>query len=172
MDRPEHKNANWFLGTEVEATPMQGHQTLFVIGIQNVAETIKIARQNNLEHVYLGANMSFLPQSEQDWSHWTNTIDSLLDADLWVTLDYDRVFHENVIAMGHQTREKFISMISVKIPHIEMLNANACIKIDDKDFKATNTGVWVHKVCDLKDHKCYTEWSAYTQDTVIEQEQL
>jgi len=168
MDRPEHENAKWFVGTEVEATPMQGHLTLFVIGIQNVETTIKVARANNIEHVYLGANMSFLPQSEHDWKFWTDTVDKLLDADLWVTLDYDRVFHENVLAMGHQTHNKFISMISVKLPHIEKLNGNACLKIDDKDFQFSNKGVWVHRVNDLRTVQTYTGWNDYAQDEVIE----
>ena len=167
MDRPEHTNAKWFVGTEVEATPMQGHKTLFVIGIQDVVRTIEIAQEQDIEHVYLGANMSFLPQSEHDWKFWTETIDALLDADLWVTLDYDRVFHENVLAMGHQTHAKFISMISVKLPHIDKLNGNACLKLDDKDFKLSNTGVWVHKINDLRTDETYTGWTQYTNDEVI-----
>ena len=167
MNRPEHTNAKWFVGTEVEATPMQGHKTLFVIGIQDVARTIEIAQEQDIEHVYLGANMSFLPKTEHDWKFWTDTVDKLLEAGLWVTLDYDRVFHENVLAMGHQTHGKFISMISVKLPHINKLNANACLKIDDKDFEFSNKGVWVHRVNDLQNHECYTDWSAYTKDEVL-----
>ena len=167
MDRPEHKNAKRFLGTEVEATPMQGHRTLFVIGLQDVDETISLAQEHNIEHVYLGANMSFHPYGTLEWESWKHTVDQLLDADLWVTLDYDRVYHEKVQEMGHQSSAKFISMISVKLPNIKNLNANACLKIDDKDFKFSNTGVWVHRVCDLQNYECYTDWSAYTKDEVI-----
>ena len=173
MKRPYHNNketdiVTTFIGTEVENSPMLGHKTLFIVGIQDVNKIIATTKDEDIEHVYLGANMSFLPQSEHDWTFWTETIDKLLDAGLWVTLDYDRVFHENVLVMGHQTNSKFISMISVKLPHIEKLNGNACIKIDDKDFKLSNTGVWVHKLNDLQTDETYTGWSAYTQDTVIE----
>ena len=41
-------------------------------------------------------------------------------------------------------RISLFSMISVLLPYIDQQwNYNACIKIDDKDFKASNPGVWV-----------------------------
>ena len=58
-------------------------------------------------------------------------------------------------------------MISVKLPYESLLNYNACLKIDDKDFRASNPGVWVHRVHDLKDPDKFTDWSKYTNDEVI-----
>ena len=173
MKRPYHNNketdiVTTFIGTEVENSPMLGHKTLFIVGIQDVNKIIETAKDEDIEHVYLGANMSFLPQTEQDWQFWTATIDKLLDADLWVTLDYDRVFHENVLAMGHQSNPKFISMISLKLPHIDKLNGNACIKIDDKDFQHSNKGVWVHNLRNLQTPHTYTGWNEYTQDKPLD----
>jgi hypothetical protein len=41
------------------------------------------------------------------------------------------------------------------------------LKIDDKDFNATNPGVWTHSLHDLKDRNKFTPWSAYSNDTII-----
>ena len=61
----------------------------------------------------------------------------LLKSDIWVTLDYDVKHHENVLEGGMTEYDTFIPMISIKLPYISQLNYNACIKIDDKDFKAS-----------------------------------
>jgi len=61
----------------------------------------------------------------------------------------------------------FIPMISVKLPYIKQFGYNAVIKIDDKDFAATNPGVWCHSLHDLQTREAFTDWSRYTKDEVI-----
>jgi hypothetical protein len=58
-------------------------------------------------------------------------------------------------------------MISVKLPYIRQFGYNATIKLDDKDFAATNPGVWCHSLHDLQNYKVFTDWSKYTKDEVI-----
>ena len=41
------------------------------------------------------------------------------------------------------------------------------LKIDDKDFKATNPGVWSHSLHDLQDRKKFTPWADYKNDTIL-----
>ena len=41
------------------------------------------------------------------------------------------------------------------------------IKLDDKDFNATNPGVWVHSVHDLMKRKTFTSWDKYKQDKPV-----
>jgi hypothetical protein len=41
MNRPEHENVNFFVGTEVERTPAFGKRTLFVVGWQPVLEIVQ-----------------------------------------------------------------------------------------------------------------------------------
>ena len=41
------------------------------------------------------------------------------------------------------------------------------LKIDDKDFKATNPGVWVSYVQEHLDRKKFTDWEKYTKDLPI-----
>ena len=59
-------------------------------------------------------------------------------------------------------------MISVKLPHIDKLNDNACIKLDDKDFQHSNTGVWVHSIKELQTYNTHTDWNQYTQDKPLD----
>ena len=93
-------------------------------------------------------------------------INPLLDRGYTVTLDYDVRYHEWVLESGYNEKNNFISQISVKLPYIDQLNYNACIKIDDKDFKATNPGVWIHQVHDLQDRNKFTDWSKYENDNI------
>ena len=58
--------------------------------------------------------------------------------------------HEHIVNFDYNRFENFISQISVKMPKIDNLNENACVKIDDNDFKFSNKGVWIHNVKDLK----------------------
>ena len=41
------------------------------------------------------------------------------------------------------------------------------VKIDDKDFKASNPGVWCHSLHELQKRRVYTDWSEYVGDTTI-----
>ena len=61
----------------------------------------------------------------------------------------------------------FIPMISVKLPYIQQLGYNATIKLDDKDFNASNPGVWCHSLHDLKNRNVFTDWSKYTKDQIL-----
>jgi len=161
-----------FIGTEVENTPMLGHKTLFIVGIQDIEAIIRVASDENIEHIYLGANMSFDPETESERDDWDTMIDSLLNAGFWVTLDYDIFYHEYVLEAGYNEQNKFISMISVKLSYIDQLNYNACVKIDDKDFKASNAGVWVHSARDLLPRDKFTAWEQYTQDKPVDLQQV
>jgi hypothetical protein len=175
MDREGYtEDTNFFIGTEVEHTPMYGQRTLFVIGLQNPKEILARALNNKCAHIYLGANQSFNPSHTskdpdvQSWRDWDFMVMELLKNDIWVTLDYDVKYHETILDYGMTEYDTFIPMISVKLPFIGQLGYNACIKLDDKDFRATNPGVWTHKVHDLMDRKVYTDWTKYTKDEIIE----
>ena len=91
----------------------------------------------------------------------------LLNKKYWVTLDIDVGQVEGLLESGLTEHNRFIPMISVKIPYASQLGYNACVKIDDKDFDATNPGVWVHRMHDLKEKAVFTDWSKYTRDTII-----
>jgi len=171
MERPYNNsvsnNVTCFIGTEVEHTLMFGKRTLFVVGTQDIDAIVRVLKEEEIEHVYLGANMSFSPESKLDWDSWDKLITSLLEANFWVTLDYDHSYNEEVIGKGYNSYNRFIAMISVKFPFIDELNYNACIKIDDKGFDTTNPGVWVHKLHKLQCSEGYTDWSKYTKDKPV-----
>tara|TARA_Y200000002_G_scaffold379366_1_gene388490 strand:- start:1060 stop:1605 length:546 start_codon:yes stop_codon:yes gene_type:complete len=167
----EKTNIDYFVGLEVEKTPAYDKKTLFVVGVKPYRDIIKLANRNDCDHIYLGANQSFNITGDlgtsQESEDWDEMVTELLKAGYWVTLDYDVRFHEFVLESGYNEHDQFISMISVKLPYIEQLNYNACIKIDDTNFKATNPGVWVYYASELKDRKKFTSWDEYGKDQPI-----
>jgi len=156
----------FFVGKEIEHTAAYGMDTLFVTGLQNPAEVLVLAKQEKVKHVYFGANQSFKPNSTNELEHWQQMIVSLLKQDFWCTLDFDNKYAEDVLETGLNDHRKFISMISVKLPYLTQFNYNATIKIDDKDFEATNAGVWTHQLHDLLSKDKFTDWDQYKEDEI------
>lgn len=171
MDRNGHtEETKFFVGTEVEHSPAYGQRTLFVVGLQPKQEILTRALNNKCPHIYLGANQSFNPDltDSEALIQWDNLCIDLLRDGIWVTLDFDAKYAETILEGGMTEYDTFIPMISLKLPYISQFNYNATLKLDDKDFKATNPGVWCHSVHDLKDRSKFTDWSKYTQDEIIE----
>jgi len=160
----------FFTGTEVEHTPAHGLKTLFVVGVDDHGKIVSMAREHDCQHIYLGANQSFDPGPWQRGDHsdsdaWDVMINGCLKAtDLVVTLDFDVRHVEWVLEGGYCEHDNFIPQISVKLPYISLLNYNAMLKIDDKDYKSSNPGVWCHPVHDLMDRRVFTSWDKYTKD--------
>ena len=170
MDRPEHDGVSMFVGTEVEHSPAHGMRTLFVIGLQDPKNIVAAAQEFNCEHIYFGANMSFPNPRVNDgdtWRAWEVMIGSCLMHGAWCTLDMDVSASEGILEGTLVDHARFIPMISVKLPYIRQYNYNTTIKLDDRDFKATNPGVWCHSLHELLDRDQFTDWSKYTQDEVI-----
>ena len=155
----------YFTGYEVEKTPAEGEHTLFVTGCQPLEDVLAKAKEHSVEHIYLGANHSFVPKES-----WDDLVQGLLNKKFLVTLDYDAKYHEWILESGYNEDHNFISMISVKLPYVNQLNYNACIKIDDKDFKASNAGVWVHNIHPLLQRDKFTDWRAYGNDNPVDSE--
>ena len=158
-----------FTGIEIEHTPAYGKKTLFVVGIHSSDELTAIAIKNNCDHIYIGANHSYTPTDYDEVIRWEGMIMDLLKKEFWITLDIDYNSYEwsEDMMVDLCCYDKFIPMISVKLPYITNLNYNTCVKIDDSDFKATNPGVWVHHLHDLMDRKKFTDWSKYGKDEII-----
>ena len=162
-------DVNFFIGVEIENTPAKDMMTLFVVGVQPVKEIIELCKDTHIEHVYLGANHSFCPASNEDWHEWDKLIENLTEHGLLVTIDFDLKYATEMLAGCYDNNHLVIPMISVKLPYINQFGYNACIKIDDKDFNETNPGVWVHSLHDLKSKETFTPWHEYTNDIPIEE---
>ena len=170
MNRAGHNHASIFIGTEVEHTPAYGQKTLFVVGVQDI-ELINAAYiAHKCKHIYFGANQSFPTIDTNDiltWTKWDVMIRHFLEKDYLCTLDIDVKCVEGLLESSLVEYHNFIPMISVKLPYINQLGYNATLKIDDKDFQATNPGVWCHSIHDLQKRESCTDWSKYTKDEVV-----
>ena len=167
MIREGHENVAFFHGTEIERTPAYGKYTLFVVGVQPV-DAIAL-NLNGAEHIYFGANMSFpnlAVNNAEGWREWENMIRTFLDKGYPCTLDIDVSCVEGLLEGGLAENINFIPMISVKLPYLQQLGFNATIKLDDKDFAATNHGVWCHSLHDLTNTTSFTPWRDYSKDEV------
>lgn len=162
---------SYFIGTEVEHTPAFGLRTLFVIGLQDPADVVKQATEHQVEHIYFGANMSFPRIANNDWlawNEWRRMIQhALAETNKLCTLDIDVDQVGGLTDSCLAEHDRFIPMISVKLPYIQQLGYNATIKLDDHDFAATNPGVWCHSVHSLQNRSQFTPWSKYTKDEII-----
>jgi hypothetical protein len=170
MKRAGHQNVDFFIGNEVEHTPAFGLRTLFVVGLQDSQIVMQEAMNNDCTHIYFGANQSFPLLNTNDgdaWQEWDTMIQDCLQKGFLCTLDLDSTCAEGLAESSLVEYNNFISMISVKLPYIQLLGYNATIKLDDRDFAATNPGVWCHSLHELRDRKKFTDWSKYTKDEVI-----
>jgi hypothetical protein len=167
LNTEERQDVVYFTGYEVEHTICYGMFTLFVVGTPPLNEILKKAKKAKVTHIYFGTSQSFNPVTADDYAPWDEVIKGCLQENYWVSLDFDVKHIEDVIESSYSEYDRFVPMISVKIPYIKQLNYNATLKIDDITWGKTNSGVWTHQLHDLMSKDKYTYWDQYTQDTVI-----
>ena len=166
----------FFIGKEVEHTPAYDMDTLFVVGVQNVKDIIWEAQSYHCDHIFCGANHSFDPMTEMltngkdlfdTIDPWDKMITALLEAGFLVTLDFNSTDLQKVLEMRCNEMQNFIPQVCIRLPYIELLNYNAVLKLDDTDFKASNPGVWCHRIHNLMDPDLFTPWKDYSKDTPL-----
>lgn len=167
LNTEERQQVTYFTGYEVEHTVCYGMFTLFVVGTPPLEEIISKAKDYNVKQIYFGTSQSFNPSTYEDWKTWDNRIKGCLDAGYWVTLDFDVKYAEELHEDGWTEHDKFVPMISVKLPYIKLYNYNATLKIDDRTWGATNPGVWTHHLQSLMGKDKFTYWDQYTQDSEL-----
>ena len=166
------ESITFFVGIEIERTPAYGMKTLFVVGVHDPYVIMELASKHGCEHIYFGANQSFKTLGINDaatWRPWENMIYVCLDSEheFWCTLDFDVREAEGLLESGLTEKRRFIPQISVKLPYLNQLGYNATLKIDDKDFNATNPGVWCHNLQDLLGRDRFTNWDQYGKDEIV-----
>jgi hypothetical protein len=164
MNREGHDNVNFFVGTEVERTPAFGKKTLFVVGVQSYTEIKQHLANEQCEHIFFGANHSFHPVDRSEWQHWESMIEPFLRDGHLCSLDIPITHVEEFNDGPLCDYQNFIPQIRVSVPYTKLWNYNTMLKIDDKDFAATNPGVWCHSLHSLMSRRTFTSWDDYKQD--------
>jgi hypothetical protein len=159
------ESITFFKGVEIEHTPAYGMDTLFVTGVQPV-DTIA-SHLNGAKHIFFGANHSFNPTGYEEHKAWEDMITYFLEKCYWCSLDIPLNQVEEFNDGGLNDFNMFIPQIRVPITYTKLWNYNTMIKIDDKDFNATNPGVWTHSLHTLMDRTKFTSWDQYNNDEII-----
>ena len=142
----------FFTGVEVEKTPAYGMKTLFVTGTQDYNEIMKFYKEEQCEHIFFGANHSYKPVTADEFEDWDLMIRAFTDQEILCSLDIPSTINMDWFLDGGLTEtDYFIPQIRVVVPYVKQWNYNTMVKIDDKDFKASNPGVWCHSLHDLMD---------------------
>jgi hypothetical protein len=158
----------FFTGIEVEKTPAFGMKTLFVTGIQDYIEIMEFYNREDCEHIFFGANHSYAPVLPEEFEDWDLMIRTFLDKGILCSLDIPSTINLEWFLEGGLTEtNNFIPQLRVVVPYVNQWPYNTMIKIDDKDFKASNPGVWCHSLHDLMDRNKFTDWSKYGLDKVL-----
>ena len=166
-------NIDFFLGKEVEHTSAFGMKTLFVVGLHSTEDIEKklndpfTSISESVKHIFFGANHSYNPQTNQDWEAWDKMITYFLQKGYLCSLDIPMSAVEGFNDGGLCEYDNFIPQIRVPIPYIRLWNYNTMLKIDDRDFKSTNPGVWSHSLHTLMDRSKFTDWNQYTKDEIL-----
>lgn len=162
----------FFTGVEVENTPAFGKKTLFVTGVQAIGQIEYWYEKEQCEHIFFGANHSFnpgttFPKDAENWNHWEHMIVAFLEKDVLCSLDLPLSHAEALLESRMIEDNFFIPQIRIPLPYIKQYNYNTMIKLDDKDFNATNPGVWCHRLHNLMDDEKFTDWSKYGLDKIL-----
>lgn len=169
MNREGHENTVFFFGKEVERTPAFGKETLFVVGVQSIEDIAHHFEMNprGVEHIFFGANHSFHPVDRLEWQRWESMIEPFLEKGYLCSLDIPITHVEEFNDGPLCEHRNFIPQIRVSIPYTKLWNYNTMLKIDDKDFDATNPGVWCHSLHSLMSRETFTSWDDYQEDSPL-----
>jgi len=164
----QRDDVEFFTGTEIEHTPAYGKKTLFVVGVKSLDEITE--HLQGCEHIFFGANHSFKIRYNDyaEWKLWEDMIAYFLEKGYWCSLDIPVEAVEQFNDGGLNEYDNFIPQIRIPIPYIKLWNYNTMLKIDDRDFAATNPGVWTHSLHKLMDRTAFTDWAQYRDDEVVE----
>jgi hypothetical protein len=161
----------FYVGVYQENSIARGNNTLYVIGEPDIEEVIRRLTQYNGEdeitHIFFGAEHSFKVSTFEEMESWTETIQHFLTLEYWCTLDVDVSLVNFIHETDLSSWNKFIPMLSVKIPYSRDLGYNAVVKIDDVEFNHSNYGIWTHALHDLMSFDKFTSWDAYNEDVIV-----
>ena len=164
------EDVTFFSGFEVEKTPAYKKLTLFVTGL-NSSSSIR-EHLNEHKHIFFGANHSYDPASQKHsadyYEEWEKMIEPFLKDGYLCSLDIPLNAAELFLEGPLVEYENFIPQLRVPVPYVKQWDYNTMIKIDDKDFQATNPGVWCHALHDLMDRSKFTEWEEYKNDKIVD----
>lgn len=168
MERPYVKdtvrNPKFFVGDEVEGTPFLGLKTLFVVGIQPIDKIVQYYQEEGVDHVFLGANLSFEHTPEwEDFLLIVHDLDEISRITVDMTIEEYYTMSKRVAL---DKMRKLWVLARVVIPSYP--TKNVTIKVDDEAFGETTPGVLTLTPHNLFPQTHFTSWDEYKTDRILE----
>lgn len=151
-----------FSGIEIEKTMFYGLKTLFVVGVQPLSDLLKFSTEEQCSHIYLGANHSATEDNVHNLIYQAKIL--IEGYQKKVTLDIDVSLYElcHTVLLDDSS---FCLIVSCKLPNIERIK-NVWVKVDDVDFRYSNSGVWLHEAVNSS---VVTSWDEYSKDKILKE---
>ncbi len=146
------------VGYEDRPIASRCHRTLYVEGTVDSKTLNDYIEQEGIEAICFGTKGSFVPHDEVIMAEWIDMMQEMLDHDSrpLVALEYDPVFHTDVLETVLVENPRFIPIIMLRLPYIRQLPYHAAICISDNLDVQTNPGTWTHNVHDLTATSSFT----------------
>lgn len=171
----KNEDVRFFVGVHQENSFAKGKKTLYVIGEPDIEDITRRLTQykgeDEILHIFFGAEKSFKVSTFEEMEGWTECVQHFLTLDYWCTIEFDISLVNFIHETDLSSWNRFIPMVSVKIPYMRDLGYNAVVKFDDVEFNYSNYGVWSHQIHNLMSNEAFTSWDAYGDDTVVGEEQ-
>jgi len=163
----DKKDVVYYTGINVERTLAYGKQTLFLNEFRAAKMVMDIAADRECEHIYIGANGTFRPKNNEDWSLYEVLVEGLTAGGYLVTMEHNLTQSAWFLDSCFADNNMVIPVLTVEIPYIAQYGNNSALKITDKSFGETNPGVWVHSYNDITKTDAFTHWNDYKDDKAI-----
>jgi len=99
-----------------------GLDTLFVQGKQNPKEILMRALNHGCEHVYLGFNGSFNPETENPVNDWNFIFEELIKAKIWLSCEIAEKYALHVTNWDWSNYEKFVPVLEKRQHKVKRVN--------------------------------------------------
>ncbi len=168
----DSNEVRFFVGKELEHTPMYDHMTLFVVGNEFDEEIEKrLKLYPDVDHIYFAANHSYDVFNEYD--QLERFLNKGYNVTYECTADMYQYIKDRLPLVRVVPSTQFTVMISVVVPKIDSITHpdaknSIILKIDDTDTDRTNAGVWCHDIGYMLDNDKFTDFKEYGNDTLLD----
>jgi hypothetical protein len=165
----QKRQPDYVLGKEVEHTPAEGEQSIFITKIDNYDDIVKLAKETGAKQLYFEFIHAIRRSSNEKKTikEFHKVVEHFLKLGYTCGLDTPAEYAEFFVDLHKYPN--LINNIAVDLPYIDKYNKNTVFKLRDKGFDqgrdTTNKGVYTMPLDKLTTDDKLTPWSDFGGDT-------